>query len=252
MVTVALEMIGICARYPAPWLRRGPQVLHDITLRVDAGERVALIGPSGGGKSTIARIAVGLLRPSAGTLRLFGEDTHGWTARQWRTTRQRLQLLPQAAMALLPPGIPVRLALEETAALHGIPQAEIAGLVHALELTARVDAPPEELSGGELRRIGMGRVLLARPALLIADEPTAGLDLPLARRLLTLLDTHLGDACAQIHVSHTPRQIRGSCDRLVVVDGGRLLDDLDAGAPDPTHATSRALLRASGWFGEPA
>lgn len=246
-MSAALSLQGVCTRYPAAWLQSGPVVLHEIDLEVAPGERVAILGPSGGGKSTLARLAVGLLRPSSGALCLFGADTATWSRHDWRSARSRIQLIPQDPSALMIPGVSLELALSESATIHGTPTEVIERIVTALSLGACLDSPPEALSGGELRRAGIARVLLARPSLLIADEPTAGLDLPLAGRLLDVLEEHLDASCAQVHITHDPRTARRTCTRLIIMAGGRILDDLDATAPAPTHELSRALLRASGW-----
>ena len=240
-MTVALQLDAVSASYPGRWLRRGAPVLQDVALRVDPGERIAVIGPSGGGKSTLARVATGLLRPSTGTVRIRGEDTTGWSRRRWLQARHHVQLLPQDPAALLIPQVPIALALAESARLHGTPTERIPTLAEDLGIAHRLDAAPEALSGGELRRAGLARVLLARPTLLVADEPTAGLDRPLAVRLLELLTRHLGPTCAILLISHDPRLIRRWAHRFAVIADGRLVEEV-RGADAPATTIGRDLL----------
>ena len=113
-------------------------------------------------------------------------------------------------------------------------------------------ALPHELSGGEQRRVGLARVLLARPALLVADEPTAGLDAAVKASMVNLMLSRVGTGCTVVLVSHDLATVAQVCDRLVVVDGGEVVEELESASLkvpgwEPAHACTEALLEAAGW-----
>ncbi len=154
------------------------RVLDGFSLTVHAGERVALVGPSGSGKSTVALLAVGLQRPDRGEVVLAGR--HPIPGRD-------SQLLPQDARALTVEGLPLRQTLIRSARLHGREPAHADAALKACGLAHRAEATPDTLSGGELRRAAIARIRLARPRLLVADEPVAGLDAPLRPEIARVL-----------------------------------------------------------------
>jgi putative ABC transport system ATP-binding protein len=208
------------------WTGRSSVALAGASLRVEEGERVAVIGPSGSGKSTLVRCGLGLERPDRGRLTVLGEDATRWSARQWLRARRRVQVLFQEPRAMLHPDLPIGVLLEESAALHRPDEdraAVAASLLEAVGLGGRAAALPRELSGGERRRAGIARVLTARPALLVADEPTAGLDAVLKPRMLRLLVDAAGPGCAVVIVTHDVPAVAPFVSRTVVVDSGRVV-----------------------------
>ncbi len=244
-----LELVGIRKRFTSR--RRDQLALDGVELSLGAGERVGLVGASGSGKTTLARVAMGLAPADEGTVRLFGEDTAGWSDRRWRTVRRRAQLLFQDPHAMLNPAIPVGLLLEESAALHRSsdpPRQAAARALAAVGLEGRWGALPRELSGGEQRRVGIARLLLTRPELVIADELTTGLDAALKAELVELILSHLGPDSAVVFISHDISLVLWSCARVAVMFQGRVVDQFaTAGwAPDERHPHTRALLRAAG------
>lgn len=231
-----------------------------VDLAVEQGERVGLIGASGSGKSTLARVGLGLLAFDAGSVRLFGEDTASWSRQRWAAVRSKAQVLFQDPRSMLNPWLPIGALLEESAALHrpGEDAATVASQVLAsVGLQGRSDALSGELSGGERRRAGLARVLVSRPALLVADEPTAGLDAARKGELLELLLDGAGRECAVVLVSHDLAAVAWCCDRVVVMSDGRIVDEF---APTslrtpgwrPRHALTTELLTARGWTGRDA
>lgn len=228
------------------------------SFTVSAGERVGLIGASGSGKTTLVRCGLGFIGADRGQIALFGRDTAGYGARDWREARRPVQLLLQDPRAMLHPDLPVRALLEESAALHlpdEDPRQAVRSVLSEVGLSHRADALPRELSGGERRRAGIARVLLARPALLVADEPTAGLDAVLKERMVELLVRTVGPACAVVVVTHDLAAIEPFCDRIAVVDRGRVeasfptraLRDRELHADLPDHPAARALIDAAGF-----
>jgi len=152
---------------------------------------------------------------------------------------------------MLHPHVPLGLLLRDSARLHR-PEAdarrEVAQALEAVGLERRADALPHELSGGERRRAGLARVLLARPRLLVADEPTTGLDAASRVEVLELLLDRAGPGCAVVLVSHDLDAVAWATDRVLVLDEGRIVDELDWEAlrspPSGLRHRTRALLAA--------
>jgi peptide/nickel transport system ATP-binding protein len=230
----------------------GPRVaLDDVSLRVDEGVRVGVIGASGSGKSTLLRCCAGLERPDSGQLSLFGARTAGWTAASWSRVRRRVQWLPQEPAALLNPGLSLSVLLAETATIHRPgerPRDVVAAMLAAVGLEGRGAARPHELSGGERRRAAVARVLATRPSLVLADEPTAALDPVRARDVMALLCARLPADAALVLVSHDLPLVASTCEEVVVLDAGRVVErrDVDALRAGPAHPVTAALRLAAG------
>ncbi len=239
-------------RFPGGWTRPAHHALRGVSLSVEPGERVGVIGASGSGKSTLARVGLGLIRPDGGSVHLLGADTTRWSARQWRIARRHAQLLLQDPRAMLTPGLSLRALLGESVRLHrpGEPvEAAVDELLAAVELEHRGEASVHALSGGERRRAGLARVLASRPRLLVADEPTTGLDAGLKASLVELIARRAGPACAVVLISHDLPMVAWACRRVVVMHEGAIVDDLPAEALTSSHDRhphTLALLRAAG------
>ncbi len=235
---VRLRLRDIHHRYR----RAARPALRGVSLTLRAGERVSVIGESGAGKTTLAQSGGGVLPPSAGALEVDGRDWWRLSSRQRRRRRGALQLVLQQASAHLDPSICLALQMTETATLHDRDANAIAPLLRALDLTARSDGRPGELSGGELRRAALGRALLVDPDILIADEPTAGLD---AHRRADLLRRLHRPGRSVLIVSHDLRSAQAHTDRLIVLLGGVVMERLPADRA-AVHPYTRALLAADG------
>ncbi len=237
MSLIRLEEVGV---------RFGARLALDaVSLRVEEGERVALVGESGSGKSTLARVALGLVAASEGAAWLDGRDAAGRPAR--RALPRVAQLLHQDPRAHLGVGLSVRALLRESARAHR-PEEDAdalgAAALAAVGLAGLTAADPHTLSGGEQRRLGVARVLLARPRLLVADEPTTGLDPVLAGAVAGALGAHGG---ALLLVTHDLGLARRLCTRVVVMLGGRCVEDCPTASldDDAHHPHLRALLAAA-------
>jgi ABC-type glutathione transport system ATPase component len=230
---------------------RGRPVLLGVDLDVRPGERVALVGRSGTGKTTLLRCGAGLLRPDAGTVLWRGADMASLDGPAMGRVRRELAVLPQDPAAAVHPGLPVGLLVQEVARVHRPDEDPRAVAVTALAtvgLGGRHDAWPHELSGGELRRVGLARLYATRPALLLADEPTAGLDPALRLPLLQDLFRRVGPDCAVVCCSHDLATTARVCSRVVVLDEGRIVDDVASTAlgeaPGALAPITRALVAA--------
>ena len=200
---------------------RSIPAVRDVTLEVDAGERVALVGPNGSGKTTLLRLAAGLLRPQAGAVRIAGRDPF------------RLSAPGLAALAGFVHQDPELGFLADTVAEEvalGLPPAAIAPARDladrlALPLDRFGDRSPYSLSGGEQRRLSLVTALARGPAVLLLDEPTYGQDRHGHEALVRVLDDIVGDGCAVLAATHDERFVRDAATRRVELADGWVDDD---------------------------
>ncbi|WP_307805215.1 ABC transporter ATP-binding protein [Microbacterium sp. BLY] len=201
-------------------------LLEDVSLDLDA-RRIAVIGANGSGKSTFARLLNGLMTPTSGTVTVHGLDV----ARDRAQVRRRVGFVftdPDAQILLPTPAEDLALSL------RGRPRDEVAVLVReTLErhgLGAHADVPATGLSGGQKQMLALAGVLLAEPALIVADEPTTLLDLRNARRIGDLL---LAQEAQVLIVTHD-LELAARCDVAILFDGGRVV-----GQGEPRRVVAR-------------
>ena len=226
------------------------RALDDITLAVHKGEIVGLVGESGSGKSTLCRVLVGLTPPSSGTVSVGGRPVHAQLAEQRLAFRRRIQMLLQDAVASLSPRMTIGRALDEPMAIHKLPRAE--GEARLAEILRRLGLPqdvlakyPHQISGGQARRVGVARALLLHPEIIVADEPTAGLDVSVQGELLNLLlDLQRDFGLTYLLVSHNLNLIRRVTGRTVVMYLGQIVEDASTHDlfQSPAHPYAAALL----------
>ncbi|GIW72364.1 MAG: hypothetical protein KatS3mg102_1906 [Planctomycetota bacterium] len=202
--------------------RYGERVaLAGLSLRVAAGEMLALLGPNGSGKTTLFQIAATLLRPTAGRVRVFGEDALARPA----AVRRRLGVVFQ--QPALDRQLTVRENLHLQGALHGLHgaalRARIEELFARLELEAVAEQRAGTLSGGQARRADLARGLLHRPALLLLDEPAAALDVHGRRELMQLLAAERAASGVTIVLTTHLLEQAEAADRVALLDRGRLV-----------------------------
>ena len=201
-------------------------ILRGVDLMVAAGERVAVVGPSGSGKSSLIAVAAGLERPTGGIVRLFGEDLAGLNEdRRARLRRGRVSLVFQS-FHLLP-----NMTAEENVAAP----LEIAGTGGAMEtargwldrvgLGERRRHYPHQLSGGEQQRVALARALAARPALLFADEPTGNLDAENAVTVADMMFDLVAEIGAALVLVTHEASLAARAERRVTMAGGRIVSD---------------------------
>ncbi|MFT5584279.1 MAG: peptide/nickel transport system ATP-binding protein [Cognaticolwellia sp.] len=246
----ALELQDLRVHYGGGWLQ-GPehQAVRGVSLTLGFGETVGLIGESGSGKTSLVLAALGLV-PSHGRVRLLGQDLRDQSRAQLRRLRAKAQIVFQDPASMLNPGWSIREHLHESATLHQSDReaAHIVGKVaRQVGLELRLEALPGELSGGEQRRAGVARVLLADPKLIIADEPTAGLDAALRADLIDLLLAAQSPQRALVIVSHDLALIRYACQRVWVMLEGEIVESVavsDLGRIEHHPYTTRLLASA--------
>ena len=178
---VRLENVGL--RYG-----HGPEILKDVNFRMDVGEFAFLTGPSGAGKSSLLRLLFLAQRPSRGAIRLFGEDVAKLNRKSLPALRRRIGVVFQEFRLLDHLTTYDNVALPLRVAGHGESsyRADVTDLLSWVGLADQARAYPPVLSGGEKQRAAIARAVIAKPELLVADEPTGNVDPVLANRLLHL------------------------------------------------------------------
>ena len=227
--------------------RRPVMAVTDVTLAVQRGETLGLVGESGCGKSTLGRMLAGILEPSEGAIRLNGAPP----MQAGRKTTTRIQTVFQDPFASLNPRRRVGETITEGPIAHGlIPRSEAAGF--AGEWLAKVGLDPayvsrfpHQFSGGQRQRIAIARALAMRPEVLICDEPVASLDVSIQAQILNLfLGLRQEFGLTTIFISHDLSVVRHVSDRVAVMYLGRIVE-LEAAAKlyaAPQHPYTQALL----------
>ena len=228
----------------------GLNVIDGVTLSLAPRETLGLVGESGSGKTTLARTILGLTPAAGGRIVFEGRQVR--TPADFRAMRRRSAMMFQDPVASLSPRLRIGTLLAEPLVIHGPPLTDRRGAAKAMLAqvglpASFVDRFPHELSGGQARRVGVARALAMKPRLLIADEPTAGLDVSVQGDVLNLiaeLQQQLGFAA--IIVTHNLAMIRHVSDRLAIMYLGRLVEtgptqDVFAA---PMHPYTRTLIQS--------
>jgi len=209
--------------------KRDVSALRGVTLSIEKGEMVSIVGPSGSGKSTLLNLVGGLDRPTAGEVRVDGKPLGGLSDDQLTTVRrdtigfifQFFNLLPTLS-SLENVGLPLH--------LRGWPRARVqeraTELLKLVQLAERLNHLPEELSGGERQRVAIARALSIYPPVLLADEPTGNLDTRTGEEILALIrDLHARLGSTVVIVTHDMTVAR-SCSRTITLRDGQVVEDL--------------------------
>lgn len=192
---------------------------------------MGVVGESGSGKSTVARMLLRLLEPTAGIIRYDGEDLLGKSPREMRAMRRRMQVVFQDPFAALNPRMRVQSILEEPFRIHGERPAE--GMETRLSVMLRevgMDASaleryPHEFSGGQRQRINIARALALKPEFLVLDEPVSALDVSVGAQVVNLLrDLQRVYGLTYLFISHSMPLVRYLCDRVTVMQRGRVVE----------------------------
>lgn len=194
--------------------RGGREVLHGVDLTISAGELVGVVGPSGGGKSTLMRSIVGVQSGVRGTLRVLGEEAGS------PGVRGRVGYVTQAASIYS--DLTARENLEFFAAIHGVGVDRVRQVLTTVDLVGAANQVVGTMSGGQRSRVSLATALLGDPPLLVLDEPTVGLD-PVLRRALWTTFGDLAARGAGVLVSTHVMDEAERCDRIALLRQGRVL-----------------------------
>jgi oligopeptide/dipeptide ABC transporter ATP-binding protein len=233
---------------------RGKGVVHaveDVSFAINSGETLGIVGESGCGKSTTARMIVRLIDATAGTIKFQGQDITRLPQRQLRPIRQQMQIIFQDPYSSLNPRKSVGQIIGEPFTIHKTAK-DVRSRVQ--ELLARVGLSPEhynryphEFSGGQRQRIGIARALALQPKLIVCDEPVSALDVSVQAQILNLLKSLQTEfALTYVFISHDLSVIRQVSDRIAVMYLGRVVEigDSEQLYVHPRHPYTAALLSA--------
>ena len=237
-------------------LGRGRKVVRavdDLTLSVAKGETLGVVGESGCGKSTVARLLIRLIEPDTGTMVLDGDpvdEPHGITVNE---LRRQVQMVFQDSYASLNPRLTIAETLAFAPKAHGLPAAEARDRVRDLLSKVGLDPNnfaeryPHELSGGQRQRVNIARALALRPRLVILDEAVSALDKSVEAQVLNLLvDLKSELGLTYVFISHDLNVVQYLSDRVLVMYLGKVVEmgPVEAIYGDPQHPYTRALLSA--------
>jgi oligopeptide/dipeptide ABC transporter ATP-binding protein len=233
-------------------VQRVVTAVDGVSLPIERGSILGLVGESGCGKSTLAQMIVGLLAPSGGTIEWDGNALNALSGEARQSYRRDVQMVFQDTHSSLNPRKRIRTILNEAVAARGLRGKAVAGRVGELLGQVGLDAQllgrfPHELSGGQRQRVGIARALAMEPSLLVADEPVSSLDVSLQGQIINLLrELNKTLGLTIILISHDLAVVGRICDRITVMYAGRVVE---SGAPEavltsPRHPYTQALLEA--------
>lgn len=232
------------ARVTFPVPSGSVHALDGVSLQVNKGEIVAVVGESGCGKTTLARAILGLQGTSGGEIELDGERIRG----SRRDMASKVGMVWQDPYASLNPRWKVGKSVLEPLSLMG-KKGDNQAIFREVGLDPKfVDRFPHQLSGGQRQRVAIGRALAPKPPLVICDEPTAALDLSIRAQILNLLkDIQKAEQCAVLYISHDLTTVRFLADRVAVMYMGRIVEEgpTEELFQAPRHPYTRALLESA-------
>jgi ABC-type lipoprotein export system ATPase subunit len=207
--------------------RRGVYAVRDVTFGVDRGEYVALVGPSGSGKSSLLHILGCLDRPTSGSYAIWGKPVQEFAERQLCEVRRSMMGFVFQAFYLIPRRTVwdnVSLGLLHSELSRGERRLRVKDALAAVGLTERADFVPEQLSGGEKQRCAVARAIVKRPAVLIADEPTGNLDMRSTEGLLDLIGELRGQYLRTLVVATHDPLVSARAERVFEMHNGILAE----------------------------
>jgi ABC-type oligopeptide transport system ATPase subunit len=238
------------------WQRKvgAVKAVDGVSFDVNRGEALGIVGETGCGKSTTARLIMRLLEATSGEVRFDGRDITRMKGAQLKASRREMQMIFQDPYSSLNPRKTVGSIVGEPFAIHGLERDRVGRRRKVRELMDTVGLNPEhynryphEFSGGQRQRIGVARALALKPKLLIADEPVSALDVSIQAQVLNLLrELQRRFGLTIVLISHDLSVVRHMCDRVAVMYAGKIVElaSNEALYAHPSHPYTRELLAA--------
>ncbi|GAA3137753.1 ATP-binding cassette domain-containing protein [Rhodococcus baikonurensis] len=254
----ALAVSGLTKSYPVKRNLLGRVVqsvdaVQGVSFEVRRGETLALVGESGAGKSTVGRLALRLIEPTSGSIKVLGDDITTMGASDLRKVRTRATMIFQDPYKSLNPRAQIRYSIAEPMLSQGGYSASdraerVARLLDRVGLTSEhLNRYPYEMSGGQLQRVAIARALVTDPEIVVCDEPVAALDMSIRSHVVNLLrELQEERNLAYLFISHDMSLVRVIADHIAVMKRGELVECDDAAAlfTNPRHEYTRTLLSA--------
>ena len=222
-----IQLENICKQYTNH--NHTIHAVDNVSFSVAPNERVGIAGGSGSGKSTLLRLIAMLEKPTSGTLRLFGEEIH--SIQNHTEIYRSMQMMFQNPLAVIPPRMNLEAFLLEPYINYGLMDVtaakdDIRKWIQHVDLPETiVNKYPHEVSGGQLQRVVLARIMLMNPKLVLFDEPTSALDPELVAEVLAVIKDLAKEHKTMIIVTHEMSFARDVADRVVFMDGGIVLEE---------------------------
>jgi oligopeptide transport system ATP-binding protein len=260
MTTPLLQLEGVTKHYP---IRKGiilqkqigsVRAVDGIDLTLMPGETLAVVGESGCGKSTTARLAMRLIEPTSGTIRYDGEDVTRASKAGLRKLRREVQIVFQDPYASLNPRMTIEELIAEPMLVNHVGdaasrRARVRELLRLVDLAPHhATSYPHEFSGGQRQRIGIARALSVSPRLIVCDEPVSALDVSIQAQIVNLLkDLQRDFGLSYLFISHGLAVVKHTADRVAVMYLGEVVEIADKASlyANPRHPYTQALLAAA-------